>query len=92
MRATGVIRRVDDLGRVVVPKEARRKFGITEGTQMEIFTISDGIILKKYNAVKDLMSVVSVLAEAVDNSIDDLESEKVSVIRGHIKEIRNVLK
>ncbi|WP_304841256.1 AbrB/MazE/SpoVT family DNA-binding domain-containing protein [Phocaeicola sartorii] len=92
MKATGIIRRVDDLGRIVLPKEVRRKVGITEGTPMEIFTDSDGIVLKKYNTSKELMNVVSVLSEAVDNSVDDLEGEKVSAIRGHIKEIRNVLK
>lgn len=92
MKATGIIRRVDDLGRIVLPKEVRRKVGITEGTPMEIFTDSDGIVLKKYNTSEELMNLVSVLEEAVDNSVDDLEGERVSAIRGHIKEIRNVLK
>ncbi len=92
MKTTGIIRRVDDLGRVVLPKEVRRKAGITEGTPMEIFTDSDGIVLKKYNTAGELMNVVAVLAEVVDNSVDDLEKEKVSAIRQHIKEIRNILK
>lgn len=92
MKAMGIIRRVDDLGRIVLPKEVRRKVGITEGTPMEIFTDSDGIVLKKYNTSEELMNLVSVLEEAVDNSVDDLEGERVSAIRGHIKEIRNVLK
>lgn len=59
---------------------------------MEIFTDSDRIVLKKYYMSEELMNVVSVLAEAVDNSVDVLEREKVSAIREHIKEIRNVLK
>ena len=42
MRATGIIRRVDDLGRVVIPKEIRRTLGIKEGEAMEIFTEKDG--------------------------------------------------
>ncbi len=92
MKATGIIRRVDDLGRIVLPKDVRRKVGITEGTPMEIFTDSGRIILKKYNTSEELINLVSVLEEAVDNSVDDLEGEKVSAIRGHIKEIRNVLK
>ena len=92
MKATGIIRRVDDLGRIVLPKEIRRKFGITVGIPMEIFTNSDGIVLKKYNTSEELLSVVSVLEEAVDDSVDALEREKVSEIREHIKEIRNVLK
>lgn len=92
MKTTGIIRRVDDLGRIVLPKEIRRKVGITEGAPMEIFTDSDRIVLKKYNTSEEMINLVSVLEEAVDNSVDDLEGEKVSAIRGHIKEIRNVLK
>ncbi|EOS68790.1 stage V sporulation protein T [Lachnospiraceae bacterium MD308] len=92
MKVNGIIRRVDDLGRVTIPKEVRRKFSITDGTPMEIFTNSDGIILRKYSAGEELLNMVSVLAEAVDDSVDDLEREKVSAIREHIKEIRNVLK
>ena len=92
MKVNGIIRRVDDLGRVTIPKEVRIKFSITDGTPMEIFTNSDGIILRKYSAGEELLNMVSVLAEAVDDSVDDLEREKVSAIREHIKEIRNVLK
>ena len=48
MKATGIVRRIDDLGRVVVPKEIRRTMRIREGDPLEIFTGSDGeIILKK---------------------------------------------
>lgn len=46
MRATGIIRRMDELGRIVIPKEIRGSYGISEGTPMEIFTSSDGITLK----------------------------------------------
>ncbi len=49
MKATGIVRRMDDLGRVVIPKEIRRTFGIKENDPIEIFTDNDGlIILKKY--------------------------------------------
>ena len=49
MRATGIVRRIDDLGRVVIPKEVRRNFGIREGDPLEIYTDKDGsIIFKKY--------------------------------------------
>lgn len=50
MKATGIVRRIDDLGRVVIPKEIRRTFGIKEGDPLEIFTDDDGYIcLYKYN-------------------------------------------
>ena len=50
MKATGIVRRIDDLGRVVIPKEIRRTLRIKEGTPLEIFTDREGeIILKKYS-------------------------------------------
>lgn len=48
MKATGIIRRIDDLGRVVIPKEVRRTMGITEGDPLEIFVEDAAIQLKKY--------------------------------------------
>lgn len=48
MKATGIIRRVDDLGRIVLPKELRQTMGIRTGDPMEIYTAADNIILCKY--------------------------------------------
>lgn len=48
MKATGIVRRIDDLGRVVIPKEIRRTMHITEGDPLEIFVNKDGVIFKKY--------------------------------------------
>lgn len=50
MKATGIVRRIDDLGRVVIPKELRNAFGINDGDPMEIFVDKEGeIILRKYH-------------------------------------------
>ena len=58
MKATGIVRRIDDLGRVVVPKEIRRVLRIREGDSMEIFTDAEGeIILKKYSPIGELGNV-----------------------------------
>ncbi len=55
MKATGIVRRIDDLGRVVIPKEIRRTLRIREGDPLEIFTDREGeIILKKYSPVGEL--------------------------------------
>ncbi len=55
MKATGIVRRIDDLGRVVVPKEIRKTLRIKEGTPMEIYTDRQGeIILKKYSPIGEL--------------------------------------
>ena len=55
MKATGIVRRIDDLGRVVIPKEIRKTLRIKEGTPMEIYTDRQGeIILKKYSPIGEL--------------------------------------
>ena len=52
MKATGVVRRIDDLGRIVIPKEIRRTLRIKEGDPIEIFTDKEGeVILKKYSPI-----------------------------------------
>ena len=56
MKATGVVRRIDDLGRVVIPKEIRKVHRIKEGDPVEIFTDKEGeIILKKYSFIVELI-------------------------------------
>ena len=55
MKATGIVRRIDDLGRVVIPKEIRRTLRIREGDPLEIFTDREGgVILKKYSPIEEL--------------------------------------
>ena len=55
MKATGVVRRIDDLGRIVIPKEIRRTLRIKEGDPLEIFTDKEGeVILKKYSPIGEL--------------------------------------
>ena len=53
MRATGIIRRIDDLGRVVIPKEIRRSLKIREGEALEIYTIDGGVVFKKYSLINE---------------------------------------
>ena len=53
MKATGIIRRIDDLGRIVIPKEIRRTAHLKEGDAMEIF-VDDYICFKKYDVERDL--------------------------------------
>lgn len=66
MKATGIVRRIDDLGRIVVPKEIRRVLRIREGDSMEIFTDIDGaIILKKYSPIGELGGVAKQYAESI---------------------------
>lgn len=53
MKATGIVRRIDDLGRIVIPKEIRRAMGICEGDPLEIFTEDNIIIFSKYNEINE---------------------------------------
>ena len=66
MKATGIVRRIDDLGRVVIPKEIRRTLRIREGDPLEIFTDREGeIILKKYSPLGELGSFAKDYAETL---------------------------
>jgi AbrB family transcriptional regulator (stage V sporulation protein T) len=66
MKATGIVRRIDDLGRVVVPKEIRRTLRIREGEPMEIFTGREGeIVLKKYSPIGEMSKYAVELAESM---------------------------
>ena len=66
MKATGIVRRIDDLGRVVVPKEIRRTLRIREGDPLEIFTDREGeIILKKYSPIGELGTFAKQYAESL---------------------------
>ncbi len=66
MKATGIVRRIDDLGRVVIPKEIRRTLRIREGDPLEIFTDRDGeVILKKYSPISELGEFAQEYAETL---------------------------
>ena len=66
MKATGVVRRIDDLGRIVIPKEIRKTLHIKEGDPLEIFTDKEGeVILKKYSPIGELSEFATGYAETL---------------------------
>ena len=70
MRATGIVRRIDDLGRVVIPKEIRRTLRIREGDPLEIYTDRDGeVILKKYSPIGEMQSFAKDYTESLYRSL-----------------------
>lgn len=91
MKATGIVRRIDDLGRIVIPKEIRRTMHIREGDPLEIFTDIDCIQFKKYSPVKELKDFAEPYAEALAKSTDKsvLITDKQGVIAAAIKFNRN---
>ena len=69
MKATGIVRRIDDLGRVVIPKEIRRTMRIREGDPLEIFTDREGqVILKKYSPIGELSEFAIGYAETLSKT------------------------
>ncbi len=66
MKATGIVRRIDDLGRVVIPKEIRRIMRIREGDPLEIFVSNEGeVIFKKYSPISELGSIAAQYCEVL---------------------------
>lgn len=71
MKATGIVRRIDDLGRVVIPKEIRRTLRIREGDPLEIFTDREGeVILKKYSPIGELSEFAKEYVESLHSSME----------------------
>ena len=69
MKATGIVRRIDDLGRVVIPKEIRRTMRIREGDPLEIYTDREGeVIFKKYSPVGEMQNFATEYAEALQKT------------------------
>ena len=86
MKATGIVRRVDDLGRIVIPKEIRRTLRIREGDPLEIYTEKDGgVIFRKYSPMGDLQEFAAQMCEAIGSSTGHIAavSDRDSVIAIH---------
>ena len=91
MRATGVIRRIDDLGRIVIPREIRKQFGIKEEDPLEIFVNEDKIILRKYDVPVGLKELVRRLDNEFSDVKGDMEIETANRIYEHISAIQDIL-
>ena len=92
MRETGIIRRIDDLGRVVIPREIRKQFLIKEGDRLEIFVNKDKIILKKYDVSIGMKELVRRLDEEFSDVKGDIETEIANNIYKHISALKDMLK
>ena len=89
MKATGVVRRIDDLGRIVIPKEIRKSLRIKDGEYLQIFLESENIVLQKYSPMVGLPAfykdyVDSVYSEIGGNVII-ADREKIVAIAGNLK-------
>lgn len=89
MKQTGVTRKIDELGRIVIPKEIRKNLGIRDGETLEIFTSEDSIILKKYFEVRKYEDLSSKLCELIKNiyNVDLVITDREKVITASNKDI-----
>lgn len=92
MKETGIVRRVDDLGRVVIPREIRKQFGIKECAPMEIFVDEDKIILKKYDVSIGLSELVRKLDDEFVDIKSNMDTKIVDQIAEHINALKVILK
>lgn len=90
MRSTGIVRKVDQLGRIVTPIELRRSMGISEGDAMEIFVEDDRIILRKYKTEKTCAITGEILEENFEYAKGLHLSPKGAAIL--LEELQNVTK
>ena len=79
MKATGIVRRIDDLGRIVIPKEIRRTLHIRESDPLEIYTDRDGqVILKKYSPIGEMLTFAKQYAESLSQVLECLVGKTMS--------------
>lgn len=95
MKATGIIRRIDDLGRVVIPKEIRRTLRIREGEALEIYMDKVNgmpvVCFAKYET--GFLNSLTALADTIDDEMmDSATNRQRSEVRKHFNEIANILK
>lgn len=69
MKSTGIVRRIDELGRIVIPKEIRNNLRINETDHIEIYVENESIVLKKYSLMKSLNDLASTLVDSISNNI-----------------------
>lgn len=90
MKATGVVRRIDDLGRIVIPKEIRRTLRIREGDPLEVYVDNDGeVILKKYSHMGDLAEFAEEYVESIYSTVKQnifiTDRDKIIACAGPLK-------
>ncbi len=92
MKTTGIVRRIDELGRIVIPKEIRKTLKFREGEPLEIYAFKDEILLKKYSIISNVLetaeSIVSCLTEVTQKLVLITDGDKVIATSGKIKDLK----
>lgn len=92
MKPTGIVRRIDNLGRIVIPMEIRRTFQIREGDPIEIFCGSDVIMLQKYDMSRSVLDRVKKLSDSINDEMGKIDLEKKNEIEKLLDQIYDLVK
>ena len=91
LKSTGVLRRVDELGRIVIPKEIRKNLKIKNGESLEIFIDSDSVVLKKFSYMSDLNDIAQKCSDSfydiIKKDIFITDTDNVIASSGNLKKI-----
>ena len=90
MKSTGIVRRIDDLGRVVIPKEIRRTLLLKEGDPLELFMEDGGVYLKKYVPDYDIIDMVDNIETKLEFMMDEAGHKNGRDIIQKLKEIKKL--
>lgn len=92
MKTTGITRKIDELGRIVIPKEIRKNLGIRDGETLEIYLDNDSIILKKFNEIENYLNLCSKLGDIVHGiyDVDIIITDREKVVSSNISEVVGV--
>lgn len=89
MKSTGVLRRIDDLGRIVIPKEIRKNLKIKNGEALEIYINDDTVVLKKFSYMSDLCDIAQNCSDAfydvINKEIIITDRDKIIAVSGSLK-------
>lgn len=92
MKATGIVRRVDDLGRIAIPKDIRRQIGISENSPMEIFIEDNTVVLRKYDTENLIKCRFEDFRNTFDGCREFLDNETAKAIEVHINALFGIMK
>lgn len=92
MKSTGIVRRIDDLGRVCIPKEIRRAARIKYGDPLEIFVTEDGVLFRKYDTVSIMDNINTIFAQLDEfSSREDAPLAELNELRAALRKVDNWL-
>jgi transcriptional pleiotropic regulator of transition state genes len=91
MKATGIVRTVDDLGRVVLPKELRRVMAIKDGDPVEFYVDNDSIVIKKFDVAGDIEQILSNFEKTIKMKSDLFTPEQNRALLDMVEDMKDVL-